>query len=130
MVTCLRRPLAAIAVLSLFLALGACVGGRTASVYAPTTGGSAAAGRQLIEQFRCGACHVIPGVDDADGLVGPPLMVFSRRTMIAGELPNTPDNLEHWVISPKSVEPGTAMPALGVTQNQARDIAAYLYTLR
>ena len=108
----------------------ACVGGRATSVYEVRTGGNADSGRQLIADVRCGACHTIPGVEHADGLVGPPLMFFSRRTMIAGELPNTPGNLERWVLSPKSVEPGTAMPALVQTPRQARDIAAYLYTLR
>ncbi|HEY7790249.1 MAG TPA: c-type cytochrome [Vicinamibacterales bacterium] len=125
------RPglLAAMALLGL-VTMTACVGGTSASVYAITTGGNADAGRQLIAQLRCGACHVIPGVRNANGMVGPPLMWFSRRTMIAGEIPNTPQNLERWVMAPKSVEPGTAMPALVATRQQARDIAAYLYTLR
>lgn len=120
--------LAAIAALALLAT--ACVGGRATAVYEVRTGGNATTGRQLIADLRCGACHVIPGVEHADGLVGPPLIFFSRRTMIAGELPNTPRNLERWVLSPKSVEPGTAMPALVQTPQQARDIAAYLYTLR
>jgi cytochrome c len=78
----------------------------------------------------CGSCHVIPGIHNAKGLVGPPLMFFSRRTMIAGELPNSPENLVRWLKDPPSVEPGTAMPDLGLTDKQAQDVAAYLYTLR
>jgi cytochrome c1 len=62
--------------------------------------------------------------------VGPPLIYFSERTMIAGELPNSEDNLIHWIEHPREVEPKTAMPELGVTDRDARDIAAYLYTLR
>lgn len=73
---------------------------------------------------------MIPGVHDARGKVGPPLLFFSERTMIAGELPNTPPNLTRWIQHPKQVEPNTAMPDLGVTQDEANDIAAYLYTLR
>jgi cytochrome c1 len=57
-------------------------------------------------------------------------MYFSRRTMIAGELPNSPDNLVRWLRNPKAVESGTAMPDLGLSDDQAHDIAAYLYTLR
>ena len=57
-------------------------------------------------------------------------MFFSRRTMIAGELPNSPDNLVRWIKDPELVEPGTAMPDLGLTDSEARDVAAYLYTLR
>lgn len=63
-------------------------------------------------------------------MVGPPLLWFARRTFIAGELPNTPANLIRWVRNPPSVEPGTAMPVLGLDEQQARDVAAYLYTLR
>jgi cytochrome c1 len=69
-------------------------------------------------------------VRHANGLVGPPLLWWSRRTFIAGELPNTPENLVRWVRSPQSVEPHMAMPALGLSDQQARDVAAYLYTLR
>jgi cytochrome c1 len=86
-------------------------------------------GKQLIRVYGCGACHVIPGIREARGLVGPPLYFFGQRTMIAGELPNTPDNLVRWVRNPRSVEPGTAMPDLGLSEDQAESVAAYLYTL-
>jgi cytochrome c1 len=62
--------------------------------------------------------------------VGPPLTSFARRTYIAGEVPNTLEYLVRWIEMPQAIEPGTAMPNLGVTEDQARDIAAYLYTLR
>lgn len=110
--------------------LASCTGGRTLQPYTIATGGNAHAGKLVIESYNCGSCHTIPGVHDANGLVGPPLLYFSRRTMIAGELPNSPDNLVRWIQDPKSVEPGTAMPKLGVTDQQAHDVAAYLYTLR
>lgn len=93
-------------------------------------GGNPRAGAQDIESFRCGSCHMIPGIKDADGLVGPPLMLFARRTYVGGELPNTPPNLIRWIENPSAVEPGTAMPTLGLNPQQARDVAAYLYTLR
>lgn len=112
------------------IAIAGCRGGRANNVYVVYTGGNPHRGHQLIEEYRCGACHMIPGVQDADGLVGPPLMYFARRTFIAGELPNQPQNLVRWIRSPKSVEPGTAMPELGLSEQDARDVAAYLYTLR
>ncbi len=87
-------------------------------------------GKQLIAQYGCAACHVIPGIRLARGLVGPPLFDFADRTMIAGELPNIPVNLERWIENPPGVEPRTAMPNLGINPSQAQDIAAYLYTLR
>lgn len=101
-----------------------------AVAYPVATGGDVARGRHVIEDRECGTCHTIPGIRGANGLVGPPLYWFSRRTYIAGELPNTPENLVRWVRSPQSVEPNTAMPTIGLSDQEARDVAAYLYTLR
>ena len=107
---------------------GACSpASRSESVVA---GGDPARGRASLDGFGCGACHQIPGVKGANGLVGPPLMMFARRAYIAGQLPNTPENLIRWIRDPQGVEPGTAMPNLGVGDATARDMAAYLYTLR
>jgi len=87
-------------------------------------------GRALIEEFKCGVCHTIPGVSAARGVVASPLFWFSRRSFIAGEVPNTPPNLVKWVRDPRAIEPRTAMPAVGLNEGEARDVAAYLYTLR
>ncbi|MCX4471639.1 Cytochrome c oxidase subunit 2 precursor [Micromonospora sp. MW-13] len=86
-------------------------------------------GAELIARYGCGSCHTIPGVGRADGLVGPPLTRFGARSYIAGELPNNADNLRRWISDPHDVEPGTAMPNLGVDAIDAQDIAAYLLTL-
>ena len=96
---------------------------------AETHSGRPDRGAALIAQYGCGSCHTVPGVKGADGLVGPPLTRFGSRSYIAGELPNNADNLRRWISDPHSVEPGTAMPNLGVTPIDAQDIAAYLYTL-
>lgn len=114
----------------LLLLLAGCSGGRYTQAVEIVPGGNPQLGAQLIESYRCGACHMIPGIKDADGLVGPPLILFARRTYVGGEVPNTPPNLIRWIQDPKSIEPGTAMPTLGLDQQQARDVAAYLYTLR
>ena len=95
-----------------------------------TVGGDPARGKSQIAAYGCGSCHVIPGVGGANGLVGPPLSKFAHRAFIAGEVPNTSDFLVRWISVPQAIEPGTAMPNLGVSEAQARDIAAYLYTLR
>ncbi|MEA2505608.1 MAG: hypothetical protein QOH48_226 [Actinomycetota bacterium] len=92
-------------------------------------GGDPAAGAKDISGFGCGGCHVIPGIAGADGTVGPPLTDFGHRGFIAGELANNPSNLMLWLRNPRGVEPKTDMPDLGVDPTQARDIAAYLYTL-
>jgi cytochrome c len=107
-----------------------CTGGQSPRPYSISFEGNPHRGKELIVNYGCGSCHVIPGVYTARGLVGPPLFFFGRRTMIAGELPNSPDNLVRWLLNPKAVEPGTAMPDLGLNQQQAQDIAAYLYTLQ
>ncbi len=93
-------------------------------------GGDPGRGRGAIAAFGCGACHSIPGVNGATATVGPPLDGWSNRHFIAGELPNQPDDLVKWIMNPQSVEPGTAMPNLNVTEQAARDMAAYLYTLK
>jgi cytochrome c2 len=93
-------------------------------------GGDATRGRALIAGYQCGACHEIPGVRGARGTVGPPLVRFGLRSYIGGRAPNTPANLIRWLQDPKTIDPGTAMPDMGVDEPQARDIAAYLYGLR
>lgn len=87
-------------------------------------------GKAQIVAYGCGSCHVIPGVPGARGLVGPPLTQFAHRGYIAGEVPNNEDFLVQWISVPQSIEPGTVMPNLGVSNAQARDIAAYLYSLK
>lgn len=92
--------------------------------------GNAGDGAAVIAKLGCGACHNIPGIPDAVGRVGPPLDNIGVRTIIAGLLPNTPDNLVHWLRAPQSVVPGNAMPNMELDDHDARDVAAYLYTLR
>ena len=90
-------------------------------------GGDPARGRQAMMRHGCGGCHVIPGVGGASGRVGPSLRDFGQQMYIAGQLPNTPDHLIVWLQNPRRYDPGTAMPDLGVTEAEARDMAAYLY---
>lgn len=92
--------------------------------------GDAERGRSLTGAAGCGACHEISGVANAVGNVGPPLAKIGSRTVIAGVLPNTPTNMILWLKAPQSVLPGNAMPNTGLDDHDARDIAAYLYTLR
>ncbi|MGH7581231.1 MAG: c-type cytochrome [Gemmatimonadales bacterium] len=92
-----------------------------------TTRGDPGRGETAIAKHGCGSCHVIPGIQRARGKVGPPLTDFAQRSYIAGHSTNTPANLAAWIRRPDSVEPGTVMPALGVSEQEARDISAYLY---
>lgn len=93
-------------------------------------GGDASRGRQHIGLMGCGSCHEIAGVRGARGQVGPPLTGIASRSFIAGQLANTPENMIQWLLDPSAIEPGTAMPDLVNDGQSARDIAAYLYTLR
>lgn len=86
-------------------------------------------GLTLVESHGCAACHVIPGVDWPRGKVGGDLKGFTDRALIAGKLPNRPDVLVRWLRDPPAQSPETAMPATGLSEAQARDVAAYLYTL-
>lgn len=93
-------------------------------------GADRAEGHRLIRAYGCAACHVIPGVRDARGQVGPSLAGFAKRSFIAGQHPNRPDLLVQWLRDPPLMAPQTAMPNMGVSAEQARHIAAYLYSLR
>ncbi len=104
--------------------------GSYAKVSRITGGGNAAAGKETIRRYGCQGCHTIPGIRDAKGVVGPPLDRLSQRVYLAGELPNTTENLMHWIQHPHQVHPRTAMPEMGVSDQDARDISAYLYTLK
>lgn len=92
-------------------------------------GGDPARGRELVATHGCGACHHVPGVPGAFGRVGPSFEGFARRTFIAGNLRNEPAQVIRWIRFPQDVAPGTVMPSLGVSEADAGDIAAYLYTL-
>lgn len=89
--------------------------------------GSPERGRRLIMNYGCGACHAVDGVPGANGAVGPPLYDLNERAYIAGSLLNSVENLMTWIQDPHSIEPGTAMPDLGVPADDARDIVAFLY---
>ncbi len=97
---------------------------------AAMTGGEPSRGPEAIRRYGCASCHAIPGVDGARGQVGPSLEGIASRTYLAGKLPNQPENMIKWIREPQEVSPGTAMPQLGVTEQDGKDIAAYLYTLR
>jgi cytochrome c len=92
-------------------------------------GGDAERGRAALKTYGCGSCHTIPGVRGARGLVGPSLQETGLHMYIGGVLPNDPENIVRWIINPPAVDPKTAMPALGVTDRDARDMAEYIYQL-
>ncbi len=116
------------------LPVGACVGFALAACQdagpPPQARADVLRGQSLLPQYQCGACHVIPGVPGAAGRTGPTLAHFGRRSYIAGHAPNTPDNLQRWLQDPQALVPGSTMPALGVSPEAARDMAAYLRSLK
>ena len=97
---------------------------------AALTGGDPARAPALMRRYGCTSCHSIPGIQGATGLVGPPLAGIASRSYIAGVLTNDPQHMIRWILDPKGVDSLTAMPVTGVSEREARDIAAYLYTLR
>jgi putative membrane protein len=111
------------------LTLPSC-GGDVYRAAAAMTGGDPQQGSRALSRYGCVTCHTIPGIREARGQVGPPLTEIAARVYLAGHLPNTPDNMVRWIQHPREVEPHTAMPDAGVTDTDARHIAAYLYTLR
>jgi cytochrome c2 len=94
------------------------------------TQGNPKRGPQLALQYGCAGCHDIPGIRGPRGKVGPPLGEVGARIYLGGRMANTPDNLVQWIMNPREVDPKTAMPVTGISKREARDVAAYLLTLR
>lgn len=92
------------------------------------TGGDPARAPALFRRYGCTGCHRIPGIPGADGQTGAPLAGLSKQIYVAGVLQNRPDNLVAWIVSPQSFSPQTAMPNTGISEQEARDLAAYLYS--
>jgi cytochrome c len=115
------------AFLTALIALAGC--GRNLPDSEPATGGSPKRGKELIQHYGCGSCHSIPGVPGANATLAPPLDKLKSRVYLAGRLQNTPENVIHWIRSPRAVDPKTAMPNVGLDESGARDVAAYLYSL-
>lgn len=88
--------------------------------------GDARRGALLIAQYQCGACHAIPGIASARGGQGPALASYGMRSYIAGRVPNRPDLLARWIAQPSALVPSTTMPDMGVPEQDARDMAAWL----
>jgi cytochrome c2 len=101
---------------------------RLRSHAAVEVGGDPERGEAMFIQYGCGSCHALKDVRNATGTVGPPLDGVALRVIIGGHLSNTPENMEKWIQDPQHVSPGTAMPDLGVSEGDARDITAFLYT--
>jgi cytochrome c2 len=95
---------------------------------AATTGGDPHRGQAMFIEYGCGSCHHLTYVRKATGKVGPSLDGIGAQAVIAGKLANTPDNLQRWIEDPQAVSPGTDMPDLHVSERDARDITAFLYT--
>lgn len=94
--------------------------------------GDRGSGAEAIEANGCTSCHVIPGIATPSGgesYVGPPLDAWSRRAFIAGTVQNNTANLRRFLLDPDDVRPGSAMPDLGLTEAEVRDITAYLFGL-
>ncbi|HYG42768.1 MAG TPA: c-type cytochrome [Bordetella sp.] len=87
-------------------------------------------GRQRIADHGCVSCHTIPGVKGPFARVGPSLQHVADRAYLGGVLANTPEDLVRWLRDPPAVSPHTAMPNVGLSEADARDVAAYLLTLR
>lgn len=103
--------------------------GAFAGVARTVVGGDPAMGRALVEggQHGCHGCHTITGIRKARGVVGPPLHRYGERSFIAGRFPNTPQVLVSYLVDPPAWDEGTGMPKLGLTADEARHIAAFLY---
>ncbi|MFN2603115.1 MAG: cytochrome c oxidase assembly protein [Gemmatimonadaceae bacterium] len=118
------------ALVLLVFILPGCRGPDSARAASLVVGGDAERGTRAIRKYGCASCHTIPGIRDAHAKVGPNLDGIAGRSYIAGVLSNTPEHMMTWLENPQAVDNKTAMPNMGVSERDARDIATYLYTLK
>ncbi|WP_200879404.1 c-type cytochrome [Microvirga sp. BSC39] len=123
------RPLLMTLMPIVLTGLAACSDTQDPSSRLAIAGGEPEQGHALIQAYGCGTCHTIENVRGARGKVGPRLENYAQQHLLAGFLPNTPRNLIAWLIDPPALKPATGMPAQGVTEAEARHMAAYLYSL-
>jgi cytochrome c oxidase subunit II len=103
----------------------------TAHEQAPTEPSSelAAQGALSFQRESCAGCHTVRGTQ-AEGTRGPDLTdLATRRTLGAGALENTPQNLERWIVDPQRYKPGALMPAVPISSDERTKIVAYLLGL-
>lgn len=102
---------------------------RRALTPAPGVPGDPAAGRRLFLSAGCGGCHTLTELPTATGVAGPNLANVTLRPTLAGDsIPMTPDTLARFLLQPDALEPGSPMPNVGLTPDEARDLAAFLYS--
>jgi cytochrome c oxidase subunit II len=95
---------------------------------APSTPIEMAGYRYFISR-QCSACHAISGTP-ANGTVAPDLThIASRRSIAAGTMPMSPDNLYRWVADPQHYKPGSNMPPTSRSPDEMRAVVAYLEKL-
>lgn len=91
-------------------------------------------GAKLFSEKTCATCHIVKGQFDTAiraATSGPNLShVGSRMTIAAATLPNSVENLQKWIGKPSAIKPGSKMPDLGLTPDEAKAIATYLYSLK
>ncbi|MGF6273566.1 cytochrome c [Massilia sp. UYP11] len=93
---------------------------------APGIQGDPERGKIALTQYACHSCHAVPSIAGSQVFVGRPLADMAERRYIAGKVPNTQANLVRWIMDPQAIDPGNAMPAMGVSERDAIDISAYL----
>lgn len=92
--------------------------------------GDPTSAKRLIEKYTCTSCHRMPGLDGDHGSLGPSLEGIASRPTFAGGVPNNRETITSYLQDPQSVHPQTTMPALGINPDEAREITAYLFTLK
>jgi cytochrome c len=128
-----RLAMLAVLLIGVLVTAGAAAGARWYSQHQSEiiahalTDGEASRAPEIIRRYGCSGCHTIPGIPGADGLVGAPLSNIKSRVYVGGVVFNSPDNLIRWIVSPQTFSEHSAMPSTGISEAEARDVAAYLY---
>jgi cytochrome c oxidase subunit II len=87
-------------------------------------------GQRVFFDSGCSLCHAISGTPAAASVAPDLSHLASRRTLAAGALANTPENLRQWIENPQRHKPGNHMPVVGLEPQQLDALVAYLGSLQ
>ena len=97
---------------------------------AEPNGPDQARGREVFMSTTCVMCHSIQGTDASANHAPDLTHLADRRTIAAGTLPNTAEDLARWIRNPQQIKPGANMPASDLPDEDLKQLVAYLGSLK
>lgn len=91
-------------------------------------GGNAERGKLLFESVGCQACHVVGEMTKVRETRGTSYDIAPELSRVGSKV--SPDWMYDWIRNPRHYNPTTKMPSLRLSDAEAKDIVAFLMTLK